>query len=287
MSIYFERGGDSSRYQHSLELSPAEQVFLSKFKFNPQKRLWVGVEEERLIMQDGRSVPKAKEVLSGLSPAFTYELSAHQIEMRTAPTSSVDECCNELMRKRKVLQNRLSAMGLSSKAMPVASEDMPLDIYPDPRYLGEVATRLSRERLSAACRVMGTHIHVGAGNIDEALKVNNALVESLSRLIHVSGEENLERLRLYSVVVQGQHMPKEYEGVAEFVNAAQIRTETGQVAYREPKDDWGLVRVSRHGTVEVRLFPATEDLLKVRTWIALVKDIATRALIQPKLYGQI
>ncbi len=287
MSINFERGRDPSRYEQSLELSLAAKEFINKFKFNPQKRLWVGVEEERLIMQDGRSVPKAKEVLSGLSPAFTYELSAHQIEMRTMPTSSVDECCLELMRNRKVLQNRLTFMGLNSKAMPVAPQDMPLDIYPDPRYSKVVAPSLSPERLSAACRIMGTHVHVGVVNIQEALLVNNALVNNLSRLIQVSGKENFERLRLYSVVVQTRHIPKEYEGVAEFISAAQIRTETGQVVYRDPKDDWGLVRVSRHGTVEVRLFPATEDLLKVRTRITLVKDIATRALMQPKLFGQI
>lgn len=247
-------------------------TFLALFNFQPELRFHLGVEEEYLIVRNKKPVPEAERVLLGLANAsFTYELSACQIEHRTSPAPTPQAASEAYLRGREQLQAVLAGMGLASRARAVAPRDMPLDVYPDERYYA-IAHSLGVDKLRAACRVMGTHVHVGIGSADEALVVYNALVSNMPALLGMCGARNTERLGLYRVV-QPECNPPQYSSLQDW-HAQAIRD--GFVD--NPRNCWHLVRISRHGTVEVRLFPATGDARKIQQWADVVQNIARRAL---------
>lgn len=247
-------------------------AFLALFNFQPELRFHLGVEEEYLIVRNGRPVPEAEQVLLGLADAsFTYELSACQIEHRTSPVPTPQAASGAYLRGREQLQAALARMGLALRVRAVASRGMPLDVYPDERYY-TIAQSLGVDKLRAACRVMGTHVHVGIGSADEALVVYNALVSNMPALLRMCGARNRERLGLYRVV-QPECIPPQYSSLQAWYAQA---IQDGFVD--NPRNCWHLIRISRHGTVEVRLFPATGDVRKIQQWAGAVQNITRRAL---------
>ena len=82
--------------------------FMDQFKFDPKRKLFVGVEREcHLLDLDGNIVPIAPKVLRGLTSCngqFTYELSKCQIEWRAGP-------CKDIMSLRKELESAEAVIG--------------------------------------------------------------------------------------------------------------------------------------------------------------------------------
>lgn len=246
--------------------------FLALFNFQPELRFHLGVEMEYLLMRNGQPVPAAEQVLAKLGhTSFTYELSACQIEHRTKPVHTprmAEEAC---VIGREQLRTTVQCMGLSLRTLAVAPASMPLDTYSDARY-AEIARLLGRDKLLAACRVMGTHIHVGVGNAREAVLVYNALVAAVPTLSALCGPRNNQRLGLYRTV-QPCCDPPTYASLRAWYLQAQ---QDGFAV--NPRNCWHLVRISRHGTVEVRLFPATGNSRNIRRWAAVVQQIARAAV---------
>lgn len=245
------------------------QSFLNRFCFDPSLRLHLGAEVEYLIVDaSGKPVPVAAELLRQLDEAYTYELSACQIEHRTNPLRTPDMIVSACGQGLVIARDKARELGYNIQTCAVAPFSMSLDVYPDERYLCEVVPFLSVERLRAACRVMGTHIHIGLGSLSEALLVYNALVEQIDYLLSLCPSENEARLDLYSVV-QPNNRPPLYSSAQSFYDTAVA------CGFAEnPRNCWHLVRISRHGTVEVRLFPATEDAALLVLWASAIQDIA-------------
>lgn len=237
--------------------------FTRQFKFNPEKAGLVGVERETFLASgDGRIAPLAMQVLPLLSnpTRFGYELSACQLEDRTPPTP-FGNLLGELTYNDSRIEEVLRPLDLSRVFYEVGPEDMPLDIFPDPtgRY-ATIAQSLSMEILLAACRVIGTHVHVGMPNPQTAVRVYNGVLPHRSTLSFLGDGSHGERLRLYAMMA-GTPPPRSYRDWADFHQEAQRRGFES-----DPRKNWDIIRISVHGTIEFRMFGTTNDRKKVVGW---------------------
>ncbi|MEK7608354.1 MAG: glutamate-cysteine ligase family protein [Patescibacteria group bacterium] len=227
--------------------------FLAQFAFREDGSGLIGVERERFLV-DGLGCPIAlsKGFLREVNnPRWTYELSACQVEDRTDPKRLREEILAELALNDLAGEEAAKRIGCELRIMEVAPVAMPLTVYPDPRYF-EIAKRISEEELRAACRVAGVHIHYGVANMAEALRVYNRLRAHLGYLSHIGDCSHGERLALYRTMAP-KSIPPRYKNEDDFYKTA---CERGFA--ENPRDCWHLIRISRHGTVECRMFGACE-----------------------------
>ncbi len=242
--------------------------FLRQFVFKPELAGYIGIERERfLATPDGVFVPRAKEFLALIGdPQWTYELSACQVEDKTIPSNNLEEIWKGLTSNDQAGFPAAKKLGVKLITRPVAPPDMALDIYPTPRYQ-EIAKNISADKLSAACRVTGLHIHVGMPNWAEAIRVYNSLRDNLDFLCRVGDRSGGERLRLYKVMAEGWK-PPELKDAGHFFQIAKI-----QGFDQNPRNCYWLIRISPYGTVELRMFDMIENLFEVLGLILTVRAI--------------
>ncbi len=243
--------------------------FIASFGFDPLRSGNFGIEREYfLIDKDNRLAPRSPQFLSQADhPAWGYELSACQVEHRTAPARMPEEIRELLVAGERYGQAVAAALGLSIKAIEVAPENMPRDIYPHNERYAQIAKRLPPEVLLAALRVTGIHVHFGVPDINEAIRVHNRLAINLDRLIAAGDGSNGERMQLYRVVAPNCRPPL-YESPDHFFRVAQDENFADN-----PRNCWHLVRITGHGTVETRVFGMTHDAERILSWIEMMKDV--------------
>ena len=249
--------------------SRALKEFLRKFGFKPELCGYIGIERERfLTKRNGVIVPESQRFLEFIdNPAWTYELSACQVEDRTRPRKDFFRIEQELLRNDNEGMCVAERLGLRLVVKEVGPKTMRLDVYPDPRYL-EIVKHISRARLSAACRVTGTHIHIGVANIEEAIRVHNVLGLASRQLAVLGDHSEGERLRLYRTMAPDWKVPC-YESTEHFFEIAKKKRFA-----ENPRNCWNLVRISRHGTVECRMFGVTPHIDEVISWVSAVRSLA-------------
>ncbi|OGZ01704.1 MAG: hypothetical protein A2946_01415 [Candidatus Liptonbacteria bacterium RIFCSPLOWO2_01_FULL_53_13] len=244
------------------------KAFVERFPFQPERSGCIGIERERFLADaDGIYAPRAEEFLRIVGdPAWTYELSACQVEDRTDPLRAENDILKNL--KRNDLRGCVAArsLGLCIVANEVAPEDMPMDVYPDPRYL-KIVEHLKPAALAAACRVTGTHIHVGVGSWERAFAVYHELSRHLEELMALGDHSQGLRLRLYCEVAKSWRPPR-YESAEHFFEVATAEGFAGN-----SRNCWHLVRITKHGTVECRMFGAAECSEEVLAWVSRVRAI--------------
>ncbi|MEA3249102.1 MAG: glutamate-cysteine ligase family protein [Patescibacteria group bacterium] len=245
--------------------------FFRKFRFRPELVGYVGVEREFFLLDSdtGAPIPRSADFLRRVhdDKVWTHELSACQVEHRTAPCGDPDTLRANLDKGTDLGRKTAESMGCRMSAMSVACEDMPLDVYPDARYR-KIAGVIPRETLLAACRVAGTHIHIGALDLDHAIEMHNRLTLFLDDLIRVGDKSDGERIRIYKV------MAPLWKPVSYRSRTHLFETARSQGFEQNPRDCWNFVRISIHGTVEVRVFGASDDADEVLSWATLVAQIA-------------
>lgn len=132
--------------------------FIGKFRFNPEYRGYLGIERECFLTLDGKITPSAVLILNLLPQGGTYgyELSECQLEMRTRPTL-LSDLHAELSQIEGLANDVARSIGLMLEHIPVAPEDMPLDVYPDltGRY-ARIVEKLPHEVLVALQRCIFT-----------------------------------------------------------------------------------------------------------------------------------
>ncbi len=250
--------------------------FMKRFEFDSSKALFVGVEREAFVANhEGLIVPEAQLVLQQTDDKarFGYELSACQVESRIGPCQLEDLKFN-LVETEESLARCLNAVKLSLLHTEVAPVDMPLDVYPDPsgRYQ-QITRNMPREVLLAACRVIGTHIHIGMPDHESALRVYNQVVAQHDLLCMKGNGSFGERLDIYRTVAPDCD-PRPYCDWAEFYRYAQVKGFD-----QDPRKCWTLIRISKHGTIEFRMFGATSSLERIVGWATLCHDLCRRALV--------
>ncbi len=251
--------------------------FLGQYAFKPANAFKLGVERE-FFLADAESeiiVPKSYLVLQSIQDSwrdfFTYELSACQIENRTRPTR-LEDLPEHLFECDSYLDKVLHGLGLRKLYLEVAPADMSLEVFPDPlnRYQ-EIKQKLSPEQFEAACRIAGTHFHVGMPDQKTALKVYNQVIKHLKKLCAMGDNSGGERLRLYGVV-KPDNSPPPYDSWTHFHQVALLKGFAG-----DSKDCWFLMRLTKHGTIEFRMFGVTDSVEEVTVWARFCHDICLDA----------
>lgn len=254
--------------------------FMKRFNFCKEKKLFVGVEREcHLIDENGAIVPMAAKVLENIKDDhFGYELSACQLESRTNPVK-LKNLKDALIQNERVARSVLDALSLGCSHKEVAPFDMPIDVYPDPtgRYQ-QIVKNMPVEILRAACRVIGTHIHIGMPDHETALKVYNRILYCgyVRELVSLGDGSNGERLKIYRVMAPDAN-PNIYESWDNFYSVA-----CAKGFDQDPRKCWSLIRISVHGTIEFRMFGTTDDIDTIVGWAARCRDICKNAF-QPLL----
>ena len=254
------------------------QAFMNRFKFDSSKTGRVGVERECFVTnKSGIIVPEAPRLLHLLEKLdnerrFGYELSACQVEGHTGP-SHIDDLQENLAIGDKLLARALNALDLSVSYQEVAPADMPLDVFPDPTGRYQVITsNMPRNILLAACRVIGTHVHVGMPNHDTALKVYDRVAPHCEDLIKLGDNSGGHRLEIYREVKQDCE-PGPYATWPDFHREAM--REGFDVDLRKC---WTLIRISKFGTIEARMFGATASLERVTHWARTFHSLCMDAM---------
>ncbi len=249
--------------------------FMKLFKFDASKSLWIGVERECFIEdREGNIVPRAPHILNGIDSngMFGYELSACQIESRIGPCE-LGDLRQHLENSDESLKCVMDNNGVKARHVEVGPENMSLDVYPDPsgRYQ-EIVKTMPRHVLLAACRVIGTHIHVGMPDHDTALKVYNRVIIKCDWLCSRGNGSFGERLDIYRIVAP-ECDPLPYRDWHDFYRVACVKGFD-----EDPRKCWTLIRISRHGTIEFRMFGATSSIDRIVGWAKLCHDLCAEAM---------
>ena len=248
--------------------------FMDKFNFREEGKLFVGVEREcHLVNESGLIVPMADHILKTMNDKhFGYELSACQLESRTDP-DRLPYLKDALLNNDKIMCATLEVLSLGSSHKEVAPFDMPLDVYPDPtgRYQ-QIVKNMPVEILRAACRVIGTHVHIGMPDHETALRVYNEVICHTDELVSLGDGSNGERLEIYRIMAPDA-TPPTYASWNDFYSVA-----CAKGFDQDPRKCWTLIRISVHGTIEFRMFGTTEDLDTVVEWAARCFDLCGNAM---------
>ncbi|MBI5732781.1 hypothetical protein HY967_02350 [Candidatus Jorgensenbacteria bacterium] len=241
--------------------------FMRRFDFRKEFEGYIGIERERfLVDKDGMPIPQADLFLTAAGDKrFAHELSRCQIEDRTEPHRDIMRLKLNLFENDSLVYKTTSEIGSGAAMYEVASATMPLEVYPTPRY-ENIVKRITREQLIAACRVAGVHIHIGVRDMNEALVVYGILREKLSELSHLGDHSSGERLTLYKTMAT-KWEPPTYANVEDFYEVARIHGFDDS-----PRNCWHLIRISVHGTVECRMFGATDQADEIINWVELIQS---------------
>lgn len=241
--------------------------FAKRFMFDPERAWRIGVERECFIVdKDRRPVPAALQVLTAIwqrcpeqRASFGYELSACQIEIRTADPVHLRDVAEKLRTQQAQLESVLRGLGHQAQYTGIGPADMATDVYPDTRY-ARITEYMSPTRLLAACRIIGTHIHVGMPDAETALRVYNGVIRNLHGLRIAADKTGGERMRIYAEV-QPQREPVPFrDWSAMHVHAIKHGWS------EDTRQNWMLVRITRFGTIEFRLFDGTDSPEEIASW---------------------
>jgi len=238
--------------------------FLDQFNFREKMKWHIGIERERFIVNhDGLVVPKAKEFLEAINdPLWTNELSACQVEDRTAPNDDIGRVFMALKRNDEGGQKIAKKTRLALAKMEVGPPDMPTKIFPSDRYR-QIKQSVSPEQLLAACRVAGTHVHIGMANLKECITAYNILRKYLDYFCKLGDHSNGERLRLYKTMAKNW-VPPEIKDAENFFEIAEKNS-----FVEDPRNCHWLIRISAHGTVELRMFGSYNYLSEVTDYAGM------------------
>lgn len=255
--------------------------FFAQFKFDQSRIGFVGVEREQFTIDPMTRnitpvVPRYLERIDALDGSadksrfqFGYELSACQLESKIGPCR-IDQIGQWLEDSEVLLRSVDDQLGKSRLHMELAPENMPLDIYPDPtgRYQ-RITANMPKEVLSAACRVAATHVHIGMPDIATAVRVYNEAIHHTDELIQMGDCSSGKRMELYRVMAP-RYRP---EPIASSDELYQQACSYGFV--NDPRTCWTLIRISIHGTLEFRMFGATESIDQIVGWACRCHELCT------------
>lgn len=240
-----------------------------------------GVEREfRITTLDGQIVPEAPRVLRKiwasspkLKDQFVPEFSGCVVESKTRPCATIPALREQLVRRDKVLKKALRRLKLTYSLQEVGPTDMPLVINENEERFRELLKKFTLAETMAACRIIGTHVHTGKlRDHESALRVYNRFVRYWPVLAKLGSNSGDRRIWTYSLIKTG-HVPIEYSSWEKFYEDAQEKGFADN-----PKNNWALIRLTTHGTVEVRVFGTTDNINTVCRWVKTCRWLAKSEL---------
>lgn len=239
-------------------------AFMGHFGFDRTKAGLVGIERESLIRDKAtkRIRPVSPLVLDmiwdqrpDLISRIKPELSRCQLE-ETTRAERIDMVGTSLEETNAVVTAALAAFGYEPQYTDIGPSTMPLEVYPEPRYEKIAATR-PKEQLLAACRIIGIHVHVGMESPEMALAAYNFAIKNLYSLRLRADRTRGARMKLYQAMVPEPEPIPFASWHDHYVHALEH-------GYADnPRNNWMLVRISRYGTLEFRLFDGVDDIEEI------------------------
>ena len=265
------------------------EAFIAQFKFDPAKRFCLGVEEEVWTVD-----PKTGVLVSGALRVFRRkkaipisckpELPAQQIEIITPVCKDLPMLDRELRRNEITLDHLAKMHGFAISRAPVPEKPFALHVFPKKRYL-EIKERFG-ERLRGAY-VAGLHIHVGVGAPEEAIRVMNACRTVLPWFLALSARSSVyagQRMPCTSYrfvkyrEMAGEVVPPYLESWDDFALTAKNKG-----FLEDPRMCWWGLRISPHGTVELRICDVQDERKKTLALAALFRLLVRSALATRKM----
>ena len=221
---------------------------------------------------------------NGRRNCYGYELSACQLEDRTERPCKLEEVKSLFNSNELEIKQAEKELNFSRVYCGTGPKDICLTHYPDQRY-DKIVSTMSQDSLRAACRVTGVHIHVGMPDHQIALCTYNKVIKYFPMLCRVGCVDFDGRLDQYQVVVDnlgkkqlysdrmmlfmkhlvnGAYYPPEYKTWHDFYERAVV---DGFV--NDPRRLWDFIRISKHGTIEFRMFDSTHNLDEIYFWTSL------------------
>jgi len=231
--------------------------FLNLIKFRPEPTGYIGAEREFFIRNElGVIVPGVIRMLEALQSdvRFSPEVPACQIEDKLqSPVLTFDEFVQAIHAIEERYEYAKAQTGLGRVLIEYAPDTMPLDIYPDPRYQHFQETK-TREQLLAMCRIAATHFHIGCKDYHHMLKCYNAAIDSFDDMLAWCDYSGGKRIATYK-----QATPYWRPGpIDSLEHHYQIACERGY--NMDIGNDHQLIRMTRYGTIELRMFGVAPGL---------------------------
>ena len=256
-------------------------------RFGTSPSLTLGVEEELLLVDDGRRlVAEAERVIDGLDPAVSQavstEIFAAQIELKTGICGDAGAAATELSDLRAAV--RATGVGLLGAG-----------IHPDDggeaRLISKPRYDVVKEDLASLLSTppSGLHVHVGMPDPETAVRVANAMRRRLPMLAALAAnspfrdgaDSGLASARAAEVRAYPRfEMPREFRDYEEFLTVAD------QLIAAAGVDDytylwWDVRPHPKLGTVEVRGMDVQPTAAGNAAFGALIQALAAREIERP------
>lgn len=241
--------------------------FVKLHNFKEELAGYVGIELEFFILEYGKIQPSAPTILKQINQelskwnsktkkylSFSCELSACQIEYQVGPIQPDDlmDALIEIERFLEYLEWRLNFHRLYCGA----ANFIPLDVYPNERY-EKITKSMPENVLAAACQVAGLHVHIGMPDHETALKTYIKSICQTDYLIGIGDESGGKRHKLYSLVANDP-IPKPIDSWSDQYAIAMQNNFVDN-----PSNNYSYIRMTKHGTVEFRMFDSTGDIERI------------------------
>lgn len=250
-------------------------------KFNGNKNHTVGIELElQLIDKNTKELTSATtKIINSLNNTkhVKHELFESVIEINSNPCSTVSELKDDLMKHVRLLHETASNMGIkiTMAGTHPSSVWTHQELSPQPRYQQIV------EKIQMPVKrmlIFGLHVHVGVGSGDEAIAINNALMDYLPHLLAISasspywvrrdtGMESYRVKILETLPTTG--LPFPLHSYEEFVDLVTVLKNAGTI--ESIREIWWDVRPHPDfGTIEVRVcdaVPLMDDVISIAAFI--------------------
>jgi glutamate---cysteine ligase / carboxylate-amine ligase len=263
------------------------QTAESEHRFGTSPSLTIGVEEELLLVDDGRLlVAEAERVIEGLDPAartaVSTEIFAAQIELKTGICGDAAAAATELSDLRTAV--RATGVGLLGAG-----------IHPDDggeaRLIQKPRYDVVKEDLASLLSTppSGLHVHVGMPDPETAVRVANAMRRRLPMLAALAAnspfrdgaDSGLASARAAEVRAYPRfEMPREFRDYEEFLTVAD------QLIAAAGVDDytylwWDVRPHPKLGTVEVRGMDVQPTAAGNAAFGALIQALAALEVERP------
>lgn len=238
-----------------------------------------GIERERFITDcDGTIIPAIGELLPyvhcvaseyGFSTdMFTFELFAGQIEDKTPPCSNFEEIRDALSLNDRVLieaSKRLGFLFDYSEFVDVKKVKS-FQVNPFDQRHSTIWSSITNDMRIAASIVAGIHVHISV-TCDEAVRIlNSCRKEVIDQLIQIGDHSGLKRINSYLLMAGTNGVPPKFDDFTDLTKY--IASKGGE------KNVFDFVRYKPStGTVEFRMFGATESLEEILGYVKACQDI--------------
>ena len=216
-----------------------------------------------------------------LSPHASPETHAAVVELATVIHPDVDGVLAELTSLRTRLSCELDPMGLAV----AAAGTHPMTVREETEVSGAVRYRALNDSLRVLARrepTMALHVHVGAPDPEEAIRLLNGLRRNIPVLLGLSGNSPFWQGRdsgfasARTVIFQAfprSGPPRFFADYADYVDTVDELIASGAIP--DPSFLWWDVRLQPAlGTVEVRVMDAQSRLRDISPLVALIQSLA-------------